>query len=301
MIRTGALLVASAYFCPLWARTIPLADEPEERFVGTATSTTGVAVHLVPTIHLIVGPHTELPKLMSDYIQRADVILVEADPNDAHDRADALSLWKYHGDDSVVAHVSELTIGALQRRAAQEGLSFQQLSHLKPWAIKFLLGTVELRRAGIGTVPSAEGLILSAARSMSKRIEALETLRSQMEIYDTLPDHVTDLMLRGYLEQNSSPSETKHALEEITDTWLKGDRSSLIKKLDVLNTVPIDVRPLVDDALLVKRNEKFVQRLDSVVSAMHSGESVVMAVGVLHLRGDHGLLQLLKQRGYQLH
>jgi uncharacterized protein YbaP (TraB family) len=81
-------------------------------------------------------------------------------------------------------------------------------------------------------------------------------------------------------------SESKKALEWMIETYLKED-------LDLIDRSEVIWRG-ARDAILLKRNIKMAQRIDSLAQL----RSCLFAVGAAHLPGDTGLVKLLREKGY---
>lgn len=81
-------------------------------------------------------------------------------------------------------------------------------------------------------------------------------------------------------------SESGRALEWMIETYLKED-------LDLIDRSEVIWRG-ARDAILLKRNIKMAQRIDSLAQE----RSCLFAVGAAHLPGDTGVVNLLREKGY---
>jgi uncharacterized protein YbaP (TraB family) len=81
-------------------------------------------------------------------------------------------------------------------------------------------------------------------------------------------------------------SDSKKALEWMIETYLKED-------LDLIDRSEVIWRG-ARDAILLKRNIKMAQRIDSIAHV----RSCLFAVGAAHLPGDTGVVNLLREKGY---
>jgi uncharacterized protein len=59
---------------------------------------------------------------------------------------------------------------------------------------------------------------------------------------------------------------------------------------------PLDSNPVFIEEFYTKRNEEWLPKIDKM---MHENPSFI-AVGISHLEGEKGLLNLLKERGFTL-
>lgn len=87
----------------------------------------------------------------------------------------------------------------------------------------------------------------------------------------------------------SDGTNEKAELENMTSSYLNSDLEGIQK---LMNGLDSNYR----DQLLIKRNHKMTSRMDSLAHVRSS----VFAVGVAHLPGDEGLIQLLRARGFNV-
>lgn len=256
-------------------------------------------LRLTPTIHTISRRDGGLPTLVGNAVRNADLLMIEANPDDPQEMKDALLLTKYGEDDNLQSHLDSTTTTLLLQRLQQYGIALKSVEKIKPWAISFLLQDLEKKRAGLGDVPSAETLLVKCAHSSHVRIETFETMRSQLSVYDRFPDRIQRALLSAYLLQNATPASTTDALERITRAWYEGNFFALMSALDALNTIPAMERREVEHETVVIRNRLFLRKTLSTLSA-HPGNSIVVAVGANHFEGNDGLLRLLSQHGFEI-
>jgi uncharacterized protein YbaP (TraB family) len=181
----------------------------------------------------------------------------------------------------------------LFRRAARaigaRGIPEAVLQRMKPWAVAV---TLSMPVSETGQV--LDMALYQAALQERKPVHGLETIREQLDVFDTLPESDQVVLLRDALE-NFPAIDAMHA--ELLRAYKRRDLGALLAINDA-SPGPGE-RRLADDfqrRLIGDRNRLMAERMQPY---LQQGRAFV-AVGALHLPGKDGLLQLLQQRGYTL-
>lgn len=176
------------------------------------------------------------------------------------------------------------------------GLSFDLLFSVKPWLISIFLETpkCEKQRAAAG-LPFLDAYIGQTARANGVPVLGLETMNEQLLTLATLPPSVQFEML-----SEVSPTEemTRDMFATLVDYYLM-EKIGYITELDrFLSDEPTseEIRALFINAMLTKRNHNMAERMTPF---LEEGNSFI-AVGAAHLTDKDGLIELLRQKGYQL-
>lgn len=116
-----------------------------------------------------------------------------------------------------------------------------------------------------------------------KSFEALETVESQLEIFDnvSLPEF-SQMRLESFLTSK----------EQMIELYLDGD----IYGLNDLMRMSLAVYPDLYDDMIVRRNEEMSVKIDSLLKE----NEMFCAVGAGHLAGSAGLINILRMKGYKL-
>ena len=170
---------------------------------------------------------------------------------------------------------------------AQQGVPEILLARMKPWAVAVTLMTP----------PSDNGRVLDLelyqqAIRQGKPVSGLETVDEQMGIFDTLSRQDQIALLEDTLDQLP---EIETMLLELREAYLDRDLDRLV----ALNNASLkDSDPrlveMVNQLIVIERNRRMAARMEP---RLRQGRHFI-AVGALHLPGEEGLLNLLKQRGY---
>jgi uncharacterized protein len=133
---------------------------------------------------------------------------------------------------------------------------------------------------------SIEEELLKIAKEYKKEIKGLETIQFQASIFDSIPYSV---QAKELLDNIDSFSTYKKQF----DTMLALYKQQRLQSLDTLSANDKDTKDY-DDILLNNRNKNWAEQLNELMKK----ESVFVAVGAGHLPGAHGLINLLREKGY---
>jgi len=168
---------------------------------------------------------------------------------------------------------------------AQPTLPFEALEQQPPLLISSTLYEFLLdcdRTNGI------ELLLVDEAYKQKKKTSGLETVAFQMSIFQKIPYEV---QAKELLKTVDSIGSYKKALDEMIVAY----RGQDIDRLYNLSTHE-DATAAYSDLLIDDRNEKWVQQFDTIATK----QPTLFAVGAGHLGGAKGVVNLLKNKGYNV-
>ncbi len=163
------------------------------------------------------------------------------------------------------------------------GMPMMMINRLKPIALMSLLYT---RMLPCEANESYEQKFVEMAKASKKEIKGLETIETQMAVFDKIPDSTEAKMI---LEMIRTMPEQRKQLTEMIDSYKKEDLGKLSNQMS-----ESPEWKGFEDILLVNRNQSWISPIEL---AMKQG-SQMFAVGAGHLPGKDGLINLLRQAGY---
>ncbi len=152
------------------------------------------------------------------------------------------------------------------------------VKYFKPWAVMIILNMP----------PSKTGEFLDLqlykqAQQLKLPTHGLETVDEQLAVFETMSIKDQVFLLKESLKK--SPD----ILEKMLELYLQGDLNALLKLTNSEGIIKDLYKRLIDD-----RNLKMLKRMEKL---LQKGNAFI-AIGALHLPGEKGVLQLLKQRAY---
>jgi uncharacterized protein YbaP (TraB family) len=172
------------------------------------------------------------------------------------------------------------------------GFSLKMFDSFKPAQVSVLLmmywtkAQNEENLAKYGGTP-LDIYFASNGKKSGKKVTALETMEWQMKLlldYFPVEEQAKQLVASVRIGEQS-----KKMADDVFKFYLDRDLNSILK---VMDSSPKELGTM--DHLLKERNEKWLTQLPAI---MNSGSQFI-AVGAGHLPGKHGILELLRQKGY---
>lgn len=285
-------------FCSLWvllflslAWVVPASagEFPFPRGVLFQVEREGVPVgYLFGTIHSEDRRVLDLPGPVERAFVASPRLYVEVDMDSANLLASVAGMLLDDGRE-----ITDILEPSLYRRTvkavARLGLPEVALRHYKPWALAMLL-----------SLPPAETgqfldlVLYQRARALNKEVVGLETIREQLDLFDTLSEDEQVLLLRDAL---NNLDRLPTIFQTLLDRYLERDLKGLVEiNRQLVDSSASELVERFQVRLVDERNRRMVDRLEG---ALVEG-GVFVAVGALHLPGEQGMLRLLERRGYRI-
>lgn len=160
-----------------------------------------------------------------------------------------------------------------------------QVGMLKPFLVSSLLYS---NLVGCSPI-SYESVLVKLAQEQHKEITGLETAQEQMGFFDKIPYAVQSRLLANLVKREA---EARQEFQQLVALYKAQD----IEALRAVTTQSAFSFPGYDKMLLDDRNQRWV----GAITRQAALEPTFFAVGAAHLAGPYGLLQLLRQQGYQV-
>lgn len=184
----------------------------------------------------------------------------------------------------------------LTRRLEALGAPAALSTQLKPWMLLITLTTVEYARLGYRPDLAVDVHLARLAHSRNTKVIALETVESQLDLFDRLPVADQWTLLDETLASLDS-GEAQQEMKSVTEGWAKADRAAL----DALATkYEQDARlssQILQRRFLSERNGPMADKLDSL---LRRENQTMAAVGLMHLIGKDSLPALLRAKGLKV-
>ena len=198
---------------------------------------------------------------------------------------------------------------------------------MKPWLIQFLLiktlvdehqkeQAAQAKDDGEEADGAAPGqgldpLLYTQAKEAGKQVGGLETIRTQINVFDTLSFETQVEMVAGMCKQiekfrggeDDEDGEDAAAGNEMTrmvDMWLAGDDQGFLKIFeDELKKQGGSEAKKFVEGLLDNRNVNMVKKIQELMKA-HPDKTFFMAVGAGHMPGKMGMVNLMREAGFKV-
>ncbi len=146
------------------------------------------------------------------------------------------------------------------------------------------------RSQGMQVDNGADMVLRHQAEADGKAVEGLETLQSQLDMFNQLPATPGPAPKAGALVAASSMDSLSKSMAEMQSAWKRGDQSVFVRMLDQLKGASPDTYRM----MFAERNARWA---DWIRARMQAPGTVFVAVGAGHLAGKDSLLVRLAERG----
>jgi len=238
---------------------------------------------LIGTIH--VGNQTmyPLPAPLLNFLEQSDGLVVEADLSTDKDiRLPQSTLTaKQVLDDSQQQKLTKI--------AQQLNVDSERLMQLAPWTVALRLQIYQVMQLGYNSDLGIDRYLIDQAQQFDRSVIPLETLQSQIDILANFKQDGAELLTSTL----STWDEANQTMPCLFESWIAGD-------LQTFSTIAqgTEMSDEVSDKLKIDRNKQWANKLTDGQLLPNSTGNYVIAVGALHLVGEHNLLDLLKERGF---
>lgn len=282
--RLKRFFAACAALAAVALAASPAAADPAIWVVKDKDST----IYLLGTVHALKPDTVWRTPAIDKALGDASELWVEVDTDDV---AGMQSLIGKYGLDPAHPLSGKLTPDQLARfQAAVSGLGANpaNLEPFRPWLAGLTLSVAPLLKGGFDPKSGVEEKLKAAARAGGKPIRTLESQEQQIRFFADLPPQVE---LEFLLSSLDDAGDAASMLDSLIAAWSAGD----VDTLGALMNGELKTKyPALYDALLVRRNQDWAAKIDTLLK----GQGVtVIAVGAAHLAGPDSVQVQLARRG----
>lgn len=250
--------------------------------------------YLLGSVHVGKASMYPLPETIRRAYERSKTLAVEADIVGA-DMMQLAGLVSEHGmygsGRDLQSALSPSAWRDVVEAARQYDVPVSMLKPQKPWLAAQTLTVVAMQAEGYSEQWGVDRYFLQLAHEEGKRIVELEGLEAQLEMLAGMPE-AEQAALLGHTAKEIARGDVPVA--ELLSAWQSGQAQAL--QAQVESQFPAALAG-VYERLIVARNRTMADR---IVQLLEAGRGVFVVVGAAHLTGDAGLVELLRERGYDL-
>jgi hypothetical protein len=250
-------------------------------------------VTLLGSVHVLKKEHYPLPDVFESAFSNANVVVFEteiAGMNESAAQQKMMARAILPEGTSIKDHLSEETYSALKKRLEQSRLPEAVISRMKPGFAMVTLVVLEIQRLGYRADMGMDQYFYTRAKQQGKDIRWLESVDFQIGLICDLTDEEGDSVVKSTLDDLS---EAKTKFEALLKAWQTGDEANLEELLNETNRQ----EPGLMKKLITDRNASWVSKIESY--ARGTNDTAVI-VGAAHLVGEQSVLDMLRQRGWEV-
>jgi uncharacterized protein YbaP (TraB family) len=251
------------------------------------------ALALLGSVHYLRKQDYPLPPVVDRLYEEAGALLFELDLDDLDGstiQAELMAAALLPEGTSLEARLGPELYALTERRAREFGLGLHVLDRFEPWLAAITLLDLGMAAEGFDPNRGVEQYLLGRATRDGKQVLGLESLGTQVAVFDGLSSADQAALLEQTLSELDDPAA---AIAPLVTAWREG-------RLENLSAALLDdfaEFPSLYDRLVVARNRAWVPELERHLA---KGEHLLVVVGALHLVGPNSVIELLQQRGHRV-
>ncbi len=251
----------------------------------------GSTLYLLGSVHLLRPEVYPLDPAIYDAFGAAEVVAFELDFNEMMAAAPLMVQVGTYQDGRTIRDVlpADLYAGVAER-FVELGMPMQVVDPMKPWMAALNLSALVLQAGGYEAAAGIDMHFHERARQAGMEIVGLETVEEQLQVFDGLDEEAQISMLHSTLEQLD---DTVAELDRATGLWQRGDAEGLAEMF----IEQMGDQPEVLERLLYERNRNWIPQIEALLRRPHTA---IVIVGMGHLVGEGSVIELLRERGYEV-
>jgi uncharacterized protein YbaP (TraB family) len=248
---------------------------------------------LLGSVHFLRAEDHPLPEVIDELYSRAGALVMEIDLDDidpAQSQNDFLSAAMLARGTTLPDVLAPETYALAQEEARALGIDLNLLKNFEPWLVALTMLELGVGRLGFRAEHGIEQHLLRKAELDGKEVLGLETLATQIAIFDDMSTDQQAALLEQTLAELDSAEDV---MNQMVDAWREG-------RLDELSaTLMQDFAefPELYSTLVADRNMRWIETLEALLA--EPGRHLVV-VGALHLVGEHNVVDLLAAEGFEV-
>ena len=259
--------------------------------------------YLLGTMHVTDPRVLKMPSGAAEAQASSRTIVIESDEILDEKKATAAILAKpgltmFTDGRSIETLLSVEDRQVLEDGLKTRGLALSSVSRMKPWMLAgFVASSVCEAARQAESKTFLDKKIATDAVAAGKPVKGLETLAEQLSAMAAMP---IEFHLQALVETVRLGKKMDDVVETMTQLYLAGETGMTIPALKALTpkegSEDESAYVAFEAAVISDRNHRMAERSAPILK----DGGVFIAVGALHLPGKEGLIELLRQRGFEV-
>lgn len=249
-------------------------------------------VYLLGSMHMLPKKAYPMPPGMESAWRDSQTVVFETDIDAVIDPAlqmRLLQMGTLPEGETLSGKLGKASWQRVSTHAQDAGLPGVVIDRFQPWFAANVIVLQQLQRFGYDRIAGLDLHYWKRSRQAGKRLQWLEPLDDQVDIFAG----ITEEESRTFLELAMDDIEAlQQDPELIYRQWKQGDLSELAGDLALMK----QHMPGLHARIHTERNLHWLPQIEGYLQA---NQNILIVVGAMHLLGADGLIELLRERGYQ--
>jgi uncharacterized protein YbaP (TraB family) len=256
----------------------------------------GHTMYLFGTIHVGLPEFFPLDESVTRALAASTTLALEIDPTVQTAEMAAAVQRVALTTPAIVAAMPSALGPRLTRHLEALGAPANLSTRVKPWMLVMTLTIIEYARLGYRSDLSIDAYLAKLAHSQNIKVIGLETVESQLDVFDRLPVADQWTILDETLASLDS-GEAQQEMRSVTNGWAKADHATLDALALKYEKDPRLSSRIIQRRVLTERNGPMADKLDGLLKRE---KNTMAAVGLMHLIGKDSLPALLRAKGLKV-
>ena len=241
--------------------------------------------YLFGTIHMICPSDFLMDDRIKNAFEDADELIMELDMDDPEMMQKMQQSSLNPEMKNIKSAFSESDANALNEfLTANYGAGLDQLGILKPF---MLMSMITVKQLPCEQIESYELFFTNLAKTQNKNVEGLESVEFQMGLFDEIPEEI----LFEEISKMVTTDEFIKEFEQMVSAYTAEDIDKLYQVI-----AENEMMGNFNELMLDNRNRNWIPVMEKNMKE----NQVFFAVGSGHLGGENGVINLLRNQGYQV-
>ena len=241
--------------------------------------------YLFGTIHMICPSDFLMDDRIKNAFEDADELIMELDMDDPEMMQKMQQSSLNPEMKNIKSAFSESDANALNEfLTANYGAGLDQLGILKPF---MLMSMITVKQLPCEQIESYELFFTNLAKTQNKNVEGLESVEFQMGLFDEIPEEI----LFEEISKMVTTDESIKEFEQMVSAYTAEDIDKLYQVI-----AENEMMGNFNELMLDNRNRNWIPVMEKNMKE----NQVFFAVGSGHLGGENGVINLLRNQGYQV-
>jgi len=250
-------------------------------------------VYLIGSIHLLPPELKWYGGKIKKILDIADEVVFEVHmTSETQEQARAITVQNgmLRNGDKLSNYITKDEYDFLKKITPELGISIETITNFQPWFASIALSVSAVINEGWDPEAGVDRYIQKIATQRQLKITDLETIEVQME---ALYNHPLDVQANMLKDTISELEDIQKLTLEMINVWSSGNE---IRLVDIF-LEPMREQSELYAKIITSRNKNWVPRLEEFFKKK---QVTIVIVGTAHLIGDGGVVELLRQKGYDI-
>jgi len=253
-------------------------------------------MYLFGTIHMGLPEFFPLDKSVTQALAASTTLALEIDPTVQTAEVAATVQRAVVTTPAIAAAMPPALGPRLARHLEALGAPATMSTQIRPWMLLITLTSAEYARLGYRPDLGIDAHLATLAHKQNIKVIGLETIESQLALFDRLPVADQWTILDETLASLDS-GEARQEVESVTDGWARADHATLDALALKYEKDQRLSSQILQRRFLTERNRPMADKLADLLARENK---MMAAVGLMHLIGKDNLPALLRAKGLKV-